>query len=65
MCLSTVYRKSVTPETVIMKNVMSIEIQDGCVILTDLMERQMAVEGKLLKANLVDGYAIIEENIPA
>ncbi len=64
MCLSTVYRGEVNPETIVMKNVMSIELKDGCVILTDLMERQVAIEGKLLKANLVDGYAIVEE-IPA
>lgn len=65
MCLSTVYRGSVTPEAIVMKNVMSIECKDGCIILTDLMERQVAVEGELVKANLVDGYAIIKENIPA
>ena len=43
MCLSTVYKNSMAPETVLMKNVMSIECRDGMVILTDLMERQMAV----------------------
>lgn len=64
MCLSTVYKGTVAPETIVMKNVMSIECQDGCVILTDLMERQVAVEGRLVKANLVDGYAVVEE-IPA
>lgn len=61
MCLSTVYKNSKTPETVLMKNVMTIECQDGMVILTDLMERQMAVEGTLEKANLVDGYVIVRE----
>ena len=45
MCLSTVYKNSKTPEAVLMKNVMSIECRDGMVILTDLMERQMAIEG--------------------
>ena len=44
-----------------MKNVMSIECRDGMVILTDLMERQMAIEGTLEKANLVDGYVVIKE----
>lgn len=53
------------PETVLMKNVMSIECRDGMVILTDLMERQMAVEGTLEKANLVDGYVIVKEALPA
>ena len=65
MCLSTVYKNKMAPETVLMKNVMSIECRDGVVILTDLMERQVAVEGTLEKANLVDGYVIVKESIPA
>ncbi|MDY4222430.1 MAG: CooT family nickel-binding protein [Candidatus Faecousia sp.] len=65
MCLSTVYKNNMAPETVLMKNVMSIECRDGMVILTDLMERQMAVEGTLEKANLVDGYVIVKEALPA
>ena len=62
MCLSTVYKNKMEPETVIMKNVMHIECKDGCVILTDLMDRQVAVEGTLEEANLVDGYVIVKEN---
>ena len=65
MCLSTVYKNTLTPEAVILKNVMRIECKDGVVILTDLMERQVAIEGTLEMANLVDGIAIIKENIPA
>ena len=61
MCLSTVYKNKMTPETVVMKNVMRIECKDGCVILTDLMERQTAVEGTLECANLVDGFVIVKE----
>ena len=30
-------------------------------LLTDLMERQVAIEGDLLEANLVDGYVIVRE----
>ena len=65
MCLSTVYKNTMAPETVVMKNVMRIDCKDGCVILTDLMERQVAIEGELLQANLVDGFVIVKENIPA
>ena len=61
MCLSTVYKNKLDPETVVMKNVMRIECKDGCVILTDLMERQMALEGTLEYANLVDGVAVVKE----
>ena len=61
MCLSTVYKNTKTPDAIAMKNVMSIECKDGMVILTDLMERSMAIEGVLVSANLVDGYVIVKE----
>ena len=62
MCLSTVYKNKMDPATIAMKNVMAIECRDGCVILTDLMERQLVIKGQLEKANLVDGYVIVREN---
>ena len=61
MCLSTVYKNTMTPDAVAMRNVMAIECKDGQVILTDLMDRQMAIEGQLERANLVDGYVIVKE----
>ena len=60
MCLSTVYKNTMAPEAVVMRNVMSIECKDGMVILTDLMERTCALEGTLEKANLVDGFVIVK-----
>ena len=65
MCLSTVYKNKMDPTSIAMKNVMTIECRDGLVILTDLMERQVAIEGTLEKANLVDGFVIVKETIPA
>ena len=50
------------PETMVMRNVMTIECRDGMVILTDLMERQVAIEGTLELANLVEGYVLVKEN---
>ena len=61
MCLSTVYKNTKTPEAIVMKNVMSLECRDGMVILTDLMERTVAIEGSREMANLVDGYVIVKE----
>ena len=61
MCLSTVYKNTKTPEAIVMRNVMSLECKDGMVILTDLMERTVAIEGHLESANLVDGYVIVKE----
>ncbi len=62
MCLSTVYKNEKTPANIVMKNVMALECKDGCVILTDLMDRTVAIEGQLISANLVDGFVIVKEN---
>ena len=59
MCLSTVYKNQKTPEAMVMNNVMRIECRDGQVILTDLMERSVAIEGFLESANLVEGYVVV------
>ena len=64
MCLLTVYKNKKVPEDILMNNVMRIECKDGLVVLTDLMERQVAIEGTLQEANLVDGYVIVREEIP-
>ena len=63
MCLSTVYKNQQTPDAIVMKNVMRIDVQDGCVILTDLMERTVAIEGTLQTANLVEGVVIVKESV--
>ena len=62
MCLSTVYKNTMTPDAVVLRNVMKIECKDGVIVLTDLMERQVAVEGPLELANLVEGYVLVKEN---
>lgn len=61
MCLSTIYRGSVEQDNLVMKNVRMIECRDGTVVLTDLMERQLAIEGELAEADLVNGVAVIRE----
>lgn len=61
MCLSTVYREAVRPENVAMSNVMRIECKDDMVILTDLFERQIAIHGSLVMANLVEGQAVVHD----
>ena len=63
MCLSTVYKNEMTPAAIVMKNVMRIDCKDGRVILTDLMDRTVSIEGTLETANLVDGFVIVKEVI--
>ena len=61
MCLSTVYKNAKTEENVVMRNVMAITVEEDTVILTDLMERTVAIQGKLVSANLVDGFVVVKE----
>lgn len=61
MCLSTVYKNTMAETNVAMRNVMRIECRDGNVILTDLMDRTVTIEGQLMEANLVDGFVIVKE----
>lgn len=62
MCLSTVYKGEIKPENVAMQNVMRIECDGDMVILTDLLERQIAIHGTLVMANLVEGQALVRES---
>jgi len=59
MCLSTIYRGSVEPDNLVMKNVRMIECRGNQIVLTDLMERQVSIEGELASADLVNGVAVI------
>ena len=61
MCLSTVYKNTKSEAAIATKNVMRIECRDGMVILTDLMDRTVTIEGTLEQANLVDGFVIVRE----
>ena len=60
MCLSTVYKNTKTEENIVMRNVMAITCEEDTVILTDLMERTVAIQGKLVSANLVDGFVVVQ-----
>ena len=62
MCLSTVYKNQQTPDAIVMKNVMRIDVEGDSVILTDLMERTVAIQGVLQTANLVEGVVIVKES---
>lgn len=62
MCLSTVYKGTKEPQNVVMSNVQRIDVQDGQVLLTDLMERQTVIVGKLVSVDLVGGVAIVRED---
>ncbi len=61
MCLSTVYKNAKAPENVVLRNVMRLECLDDCVIVSDIMDRQVSVQGRLVEANLVEGFVVVAE----
>ena len=63
MCLSTVYKNTLKPENIMMKNVVRIDCKPGQVIITDLMEHELVIEGTLEMANLVDGVCVVKEAV--
>lgn len=61
MCLSTVYIEKKDNKNKLMENVSSIEILKDGIKFIDIMERSKVYKGKLLKADLVDGYVIVSK----
>ncbi len=61
MCLSTIYVDKKDSKNKIMENVCSIEFITDGIKFTDLMERTKLYKGKLIKADLVDGYVIVSK----
>lgn len=61
MCLSTIYVEKKDNKNKIMENVCSIELLTEGIKFTDLMEKTKLYKGKLIKADLVDGYVIVSK----
>ena len=61
MCLATAYKTQAADENLLMRNVQRIECHDGQVFLTDLMDRQVVIEGERVLADLVENIVIVRE----
>ena len=59
MCLAMVYKTEQKAENLLLSNVQRIDCKDGMVYLTDLMERQVVIEGELVSVDLVGNTAIV------
>lgn len=59
MCLATVYKGEPQPENILLSNVQRIDCRNGMVYLTDLLERQLIVEGELVSVDLIGNTAVI------
>lgn len=60
MCLSTVYKNSVSDENMLARNVADIRVQDGKIILTDLMGIRNEIDATLDRVDLMENYIIVK-----
>ncbi|MDR3310756.1 MAG: CooT family nickel-binding protein [Oscillospiraceae bacterium] len=63
MCLSTAYKGEKSPENILMKNVTSVSVDGGDVVLTDLLDNEIRVGGSLVRADLINGYVLISPDL--
>ena len=61
MCLSNVYQDSISEENLILGNVQRIDCGDDEVVLTDLLGREVVIEGRLLFVDLVENRAVVQK----
>ena len=59
MCISTAYQNSVLPENILLKNVRAFRVEGARVILTNILEQELAITGTLESADLINGVVVI------
>ena len=59
MCISTAYRNAALPENILLKNVRAFRISSNSIILTNILEQELAIAGMLVSADLINGIVII------
>ena len=59
MCISTAYQNSVLPENILLKNVRAFRVEGERVILTNILEQELAITGTLESADLINGVVVI------
>ena len=61
MCLSNVYKNSVSNENLLAKNVADIQFRDGNIYFTDIMGIRTAFNGELERIDLTENFIIVKE----
>ncbi len=63
MCLAKVMLAKDGKATVFAKNISNIRMEDGTIVLTDILGADYEVEGTLLSADLVNGEVYISADV--
>ncbi len=60
MCMVSLYNKEKKPENLLMENVFRVVDRDGVLQMTDIMGRQLSLEGKIALADLNNNFIVVE-----
>ena len=60
MCLSNVYKGEVKDENLLARNIADVRVQDGKIILTDLMGIRQEIDASIKKVDLMENYIVID-----
>ncbi len=60
MCLSNVYKGEVKDEKLLARNIADVRVQDGKIILTDLMGIRQELDASIRKVDLLENYIVID-----
>ena len=61
MCLSAVYKNEVSEQNLLARNIADIKVENGEIILTDLMGVRRVLSGSLERIDLMENYVIVKE----
>lgn len=61
MCLSVVYKNEVNDQNLLARNIADVKIEDGQIILTDLMGVRTVLDGRLERVDLMENYIVIKD----
>lgn len=62
MCLMNAYLKTRSNENLLMKSVQRVETKQDKLVLFDLLERKMEVEGHIKQVDMMENFLVIEGN---
>ena len=61
MCLSVVYKNEVNDQNLLARNIADVKIENGEIILTDLMGVRTVLSGSLERVDLMENYIVVKE----
>ena len=60
MCMVSLYKNEKKPENLLMENVFRVVDKDGSICLTDIMGRELTIDGRIRLADMNNNYIVVD-----